>query len=35
MLNRVDNKELTAKEAAKNMGISIDKYYRMKKKMQN
>lgn len=30
-LDRVENKQMTAKEAAKRLGISIDKYYRLKK----
>lgn len=35
MLEKVNNKEISSKEAAKNLGISIDKYYRLKKKMDN
>lgn len=34
-LERVNNKELTAKQAAINMGISIDKFYRYKNELQN
>lgn len=34
-LNKVKNKELSPKEAAKSLGISIDKYYREIKKLQN
>lgn len=34
MANRVKNKELSSKEAAKALGISIDKYYRELKKLQ-
>ncbi len=33
MLERVSNKELTARKAAEKLGISIDKYYRLKKQM--
>lgn len=35
MLSRVDKKEISSKEAATSLGISIDKFYRLKKKMQN
>jgi len=33
MLERVSKKELTSRQAAKKLNISIDKYYRLKKKM--
>lgn len=35
LLAQVKNKEKTPKEAAIKLGISIDKYYRFKKKLQN
>lgn len=34
LLTKVENKEITPKEAAKELGISIDKYYRVKRKLQ-
>lgn len=34
-LEKVHRKELTNKQAAEKLGISIDKYYRVKKKLQN
>ena len=34
LLNKVNNKEITSNEAAKKLGISIDKYYRYKKYLQ-
>jgi len=34
LLTKVENKEVTPKEAAKELGISIDKYYRVKRKLQ-
>ena len=34
-VERVNNKEISPYEAAKELGISIDKYYREKKKLQN
>ena len=34
-LEKVQRKELTNKQAAEKLGISIDKYYRVKKKLQN
>lgn len=33
-LERVNKKQITAKQAAKNLGISIDKFYRVKKVLQ-
>ena len=35
LLEKVKNKDLTNKQAAQLLGISIDKYYRTKKKLQN
>ena len=32
-LNKINNKEITAKEACKNLGITIDKFYREKKRI--
>lgn len=34
LLEKVEKKEITPKEAAKKLGISIDKYYRVKNKLQ-
>ena len=34
LLNKVKRKEITSKEAAKELNISIDKYYRFKKSLQ-
>ena len=34
-LEQVNNKEITSKEAASMLGISIDKYYREIKKLHN
>lgn len=34
LLEKVDQKKLTPREAADKLGISIDKYYRLKKKLQ-
>ena len=35
LLSKVEEKEMSPKEAASILGISIDKYYRIKKKLQN
>ena len=35
LLEKVKRKELTNRKAAELLGISIDKYYRIKKKLQN
>ena len=35
LLDKVNKKEISPKDAANNLGISIDKYYRLKKKLQN
>lgn len=35
LLDKVKNKEITSHEAAQKLGISIDKYYRYKKLLQN
>ena len=32
---RIKKKEITVKEGAKKLGISIDKYYRVKKQIKN
>lgn len=32
-LNKINNKEITVKEACKNLGITIDKFYREKKRI--
>lgn len=33
-LNKINNKEITVKEACKNLGITIDKFYREKKRIK-
>ena len=35
VLEKVDNKEITNRKASEILGISIDKYYRYKKLLQN
>jgi len=35
LLDEVNNKKITSKEAANKLGISIDKYYRLRKELQN
>jgi len=34
MLEKVSEKELTSRQAAEKLNISIDKYYRLKKKIE-